>query len=212
MALSEKSDQQGIAALEGTNTGGGDGVFGSGSRGVHGESITFQGVFGHSVENAGVVGDSDKFDGVFGLAKDPARAGVSGHNQAGGLAGFFEGHVVAFSKNNNDALVGTADGTGRGVVGIAKGAQAGVVGDSAGFDGGFFVARKKDKAGVSGHNTVPGGLAGFFEGTVVATGDITGGGISLKQLRDAIQQHGAVINVLQGQIGELAARLSAGGL
>ena len=222
MALSEKSDQANIPALEGTNIGGGDGVFGSGVRGVHGESVTFQGVFGHSVENAGIVGDSDKFDGVFGSAHDPARAGVSGHNVAGGLGGFFDGHVVvtghqgnfpALSGNNDangDGVTGTS-GNGRGVVGLSTN-QAGVVGDSQGFDGGFFVARKKDKAGVSGHNAVPGGLAGFFEGTVIATGDITGGGISLTQLRNTIQQQGQTIAVLANQIGQLSARLSAAGL
>jgi hypothetical protein len=72
----------------------GDGVFGTGRRGVVGESDTFQGVFGHSRANAGVVGVSEEFDGVFGESKKATAAGVSGHNAAGGLAGFFEGDVV----------------------------------------------------------------------------------------------------------------------
>ncbi len=71
----------------------GDGVFGTGIRGVVGESDTFQGVFGHSRANAGVVGESEEFDGVFGMSKKATAAGVSGHNAAGGLAGFFEGDV-----------------------------------------------------------------------------------------------------------------------
>ncbi len=72
----------------------GDGVVGKGRRGVVGESDTFQGVFGHSRANAGVVGESEEFDGVFGMSKKATAAGVSGHNAAGGLAGFFEGDVV----------------------------------------------------------------------------------------------------------------------
>ena len=71
----------------------GDGVSGTGRRGVVGESDTFQGVFGHSRANAGVVGESEEFDGVFGMSKNATAAGVSGHNAAGGLAGFFEGDV-----------------------------------------------------------------------------------------------------------------------
>ena len=71
----------------------GDGVVGKGRRGVVGESDTFQGVFGHSRANAGVVGESEEFDGVFGMSRKATAAGVSGHNAAGGLAGFFEGDV-----------------------------------------------------------------------------------------------------------------------
>jgi hypothetical protein len=78
----------------GISEGSGDGVVGKGRRGVVGESDTFQGVFGHSRANAGVVGESEEFDGVFGMSKKATAAGVSGHNAAGGLAGFFEGDVV----------------------------------------------------------------------------------------------------------------------
>jgi hypothetical protein len=76
----------------------GDGVFGSGRRGVVGESDLFQGVFGHSRANSGVVGVSEESDGVFGESKKATAAGVSGHNAAGGLAGFFEGDVVVTGK------------------------------------------------------------------------------------------------------------------
>lgn len=71
----------------------GDGVVGTGHRGVVGLSDDFQGVYGHSVQNAGVVGESEEFDGVFGVAHRPEKAAVSGHNP-GGLAGFFDGDVV----------------------------------------------------------------------------------------------------------------------
>jgi hypothetical protein len=73
---------------------GGDGVVGKGRRGVVGESDAYQGVYGHSKTNAGVVGESDEGDGVFGVSKKATSAGVSGHNTAGGLAGFFEGNVA----------------------------------------------------------------------------------------------------------------------
>jgi hypothetical protein len=72
----------------------GDGVVGRGHRGVVGESDEFQGVFGHSRGNAGVVGESDEFDGVWGLSHSAKAAGVSGHNDAGGLAAFFDGNVM----------------------------------------------------------------------------------------------------------------------
>jgi len=62
-------------------------------RGVVGSSDTWQGVYGSSKTNAGVVGESDEFDGVFGVSKKATSAGVSGHNSAGGLAGYFEGNV-----------------------------------------------------------------------------------------------------------------------
>jgi len=72
---------------------GGDGVVGKGRRGVVGMSVEFQGVYGHSDQNAGVVGESNDFDGVYGVSHNLAAAGVSGHNP-GGRAGFFEGNVV----------------------------------------------------------------------------------------------------------------------
>ncbi len=72
----------------------GDGVVGRGHRGVVGESREFQGVYGHSEQNAGVVGESSQFDGVFGVSHSAKSAGVSGHNDQGGFAGFFEGKVT----------------------------------------------------------------------------------------------------------------------
>jgi hypothetical protein len=220
MALEEKSDVNVTPAIRGVNTANGDGVVGSGARGVVGTSETFQGVFGFSRDNAGVVGESEHFDGVFGVAREAAHAAVSGHNNARGLGGFFDGHVVvtghqgdfpSVSGNNDaggDGVTGTAIGNGRGVVGISV-SNAGVVGDSQHFDGVFGLAHDKDRAGVSGHNQVPGGLAGFFEGNVIVTGDISGGGGSLQQLRDAVQQQGATISALIGEISALAGRVGA---
>lgn len=63
-------------------------------RGVAGFSKTKQGVYGFSEIQAGVVGESDSFDGVFGISHSNQHAAVSGHNTAGGMAGFFDGNVV----------------------------------------------------------------------------------------------------------------------
>jgi hypothetical protein len=72
-----------------------------------------------------------------------------------------------------------ADGTGAGVYGDSKGKGPGVVGESDNFDGVFGISHNPNTAGVSGHNTKPdgsdnpGGLAGFFGGNVIVTGDIS---------------------------------------
>jgi hypothetical protein len=59
--------------------------------------------------------------------------------------------------------------TGQGVYGHSK-KQAGVVGESSDFDGVYGISHNQSAAGVSGHN--PGGLAGYFDGNVIVTGDI----------------------------------------
>ena len=62
--------------------------------GVFGKSQTGRGVYGSSDSQAGVVGESNSFDGVFGISHSNLHAAVSGHNTAGGMAGFFDGDVV----------------------------------------------------------------------------------------------------------------------
>lgn len=62
--------------------------------GVWGSSNSWRGVYGQSNSNAGVVGVSQSFDGVFGESHSNSSAGVSGHNTAGGFAGYFVGNVV----------------------------------------------------------------------------------------------------------------------
>ena len=59
--------------------------------------------------------------------------------------------------------------TGQAVYGHSK-QQAGVVGESDAFDGVFGISHNPQAAGVSGHN--PGGMAGYFEGDVLVTGDV----------------------------------------
>ena len=102
----------------------GDGVVGTGRRGVVGQSFSFQGVFGKSTQNAGVVGESDLLHGVFGVGHNPNGGGVFGSNDRGGvgvigvsdagigvsgkggfLAGRFEGDVEV----TGDIRLGNAD-------------------------------------------------------------------------------------------------------
>lgn len=87
----------GFAGVSGRNMlpQGGNGVLGTSDvgRGVGGFSRTWQGVYGHSEINAGVVGESEQLDGVFGVSKSPEHAGVSGHNDVGGWAGWFGAKV-----------------------------------------------------------------------------------------------------------------------
>jgi hypothetical protein len=147
----------------------GFGVIGlaKGGRGVAGFSDSFQGVFGHSNKNAGVVGESEGFDGVFGRSKTNTAAGVSGHNDAGGVG-----------------VIGVATG-GRGVAGFSDGANgvfghskqnAGVHGESDLFDGVFGVSHQTNRAGISGRclnldgSVNREGLAGFFDGRVDISG------------------------------------------
>lgn len=171
------SNIQAVPGVYGDNTAGGDGVYGTGRRGVVGESATFQGVYGHSTDNAGVVGESDHLHGIFGVCHNPHGAGVYGTNdQQGGFG------VQGFNPVG-DGVIGTGI---RGVVGQSDTFQgvygssrdnAGVVGESAQFDGVFGVSHNPSAAGVSGHSVNPdgtpnqNGLAGFFDGTVTVTGN-----------------------------------------
>jgi hypothetical protein len=94
--------------------------------GVYGESRTKYGVYGHGLgprqtgkaDGAGVFGESQHFDGVFGIShagpNDPggAGAGVSGHNDAGGFAGFFEGNVTVTGALTAQNVEGSVTVTG----------------------------------------------------------------------------------------------------
>ena len=59
--------------------------------------------------------------------------------------------------------------TGQAIYGHSR-QQAGVVGESDTFDGIFGISHNPQAAGLSGHN--PGGMAGYFEGDVLVTGDV----------------------------------------
>jgi len=162
------------AAVSGTNTGGGDGVAGTGWRGVVGTSDKFQGVFGKSVDNAGVVGESDKLHGVFGVCHNPRGAGVYGTNDQGepGAKGVFG------QCENGDGVVGTGW---RGIVGLSDRFQgvfgksvdnAGVVGESDKLHGVFGVCHNSNGGGIFGTNDA-GGFAAVFDGRVLIHDHLT---------------------------------------
>jgi hypothetical protein len=132
--LEGDSGISGVPGVRGTNSAGGDGVFGSASQnapgrgvvgvsqlatGVEGNSTDGVGVWGLSINNegvhgishgpmagvagfndnidpggAGVWGESQAFDGVHGVSHSQGHAGISGTNDGGGLAGFFQGRVT----------------------------------------------------------------------------------------------------------------------
>jgi hypothetical protein len=103
-------------------------------------------------------------EGVRGWSKNLSHGGVVGVNTGGGIGVF-----------------GLSDTAGRGVEGSSKDGQAvyghsvnqaGVVGESDNFDGVYGISHKPDKAGISGFNSNSNGLAGFFFGNVVVTGDV----------------------------------------
>lgn len=117
--------------------------------------------------------------GVVGLSDGPG-VGIAGRsNQGTGAAGNSTNGTGVHGVNeagNGDGVVGEGR---RGVVGLSKDFQgvfghsdtnAGVVGESQTMDGVWGVSHNPQAAGVSGHN--PGGLAGFFDGNVVVTGDL----------------------------------------
>jgi hypothetical protein len=74
-------------------------------------SKTWQGVYGKSDSNAGVVGESKSMDGVWGVCHSKDHAAVSGHNDAGGWAGYFEGgvHVTRDLTVDGDVILANAD-------------------------------------------------------------------------------------------------------
>jgi hypothetical protein len=164
--------------------GSGDAVRGvsTSGRGLWGQSNSWQGVYGYSTSQAGVVGESggngSGFDGVFGSAHASCCAGVSGHNDAGGV-GVWGGSTIGVgvygvSAGNARGVWGESD-TWQGVYGHSR-TQAGVVGESGavnqpGFDGVFGQSHSSVSAGVSGHNDA-GGYGGYFE--------TTGNGVALR--------------------------------
>ena len=145
----------------------GRGVMGvsNGNFGVSGESQLFPGVRGHSVNGRGTEGFSDNLEGVAGISK-----------QSTGVLGISEGSGDGVVGKGRRGVVGESD-TFQGVFGHSR-ANAGVVGESEEFDGVFGVSHDPARPGVSGHNLDnngnpnPGGLAGFFHGDVVVTGDV----------------------------------------
>jgi hypothetical protein len=115
--------------------------------------------------------------------------------------------VVAQTDTGDPAVFGTSD-AGNGIRGTSTSAQGvfghstnqvGVYGESDNFDGVFGFTKNQKAAGVSGHN--PGGLAGFFDGNVTVTGDVTLPGV--ESLHGIIQQLQALAQILTYQYGSV---------
>lgn len=117
--------------------------------------------------------------GVIGLSDGPG-VGLAGRSNAGtGTSGNSTDGVGVHGVNesgNSDGVVGEGR---RGVAGFSKDFQgvyghsdsnAGVVGESQRMDGVWGVTHNPQAAAVSGHN--PNGMAGYFDGNVVVTGDL----------------------------------------
>lgn len=127
----------------------GDGVSGTGRRGVVGVSDTYQGVYGYSRDNAGVVGESKNFHGVFAVSHGSNNGGVIGSNDAGGFG------VIGISNTN----VGVSGESGTGI---------GVRGQSEKFQGVF--GHSRDNAGVVGVSDTMTGVWGECTATDKGTG------------------------------------------
>jgi hypothetical protein len=157
-------------AIVGTSTSG-IGVWGGSqtSTGVGGMTGTAYGVHGVSTTGHGVHGDATGAGGygVVGTTVDGTNPAVWGENRSntGGVG--VRGDAVA-----GTGVAGVSNSF-RGVAGFST-TNAGVYGESANFDGVFGVSNNKNSAGVSGHN--PGGMAGYFDGNLVCTGNISCGG------------------------------------
>jgi hypothetical protein len=186
-----------IPGVSGENTAGGDGVRGtsntgtgiigtsengvgvwggsSTSSGVGGMSSTGYGVHGVSSSHHGVHGDSDKGTGVYGRSTALANQG-----QAGVVGEAFDA-VGVFGKSQSSTGVGGLSNTGIGVHGVSEN-WMGVFGSSKSTNGGAGVMGEGDSgSGVIGKSVGGVGVwgiserghAGFFEGDVHVTGDIT---------------------------------------
>lgn len=190
MPIKETSSAATVPAVEGSNTAGGDGISGSGHRGVVGISQKFQGVYGKSTDNAGVAAESQKFHAVFGVSHDPHNAGVFGGNDAGnntgfGVAGSCDTNIgVAGDSKSGMGIRGTSQtstgilGTGRigvrgesptfqGVSGWSRD-NAGVAAESQRFHAVFGISHDPNNAGVYGTNDA-GNATGFGVAGVCST-------------------------------------------
>ncbi|HEY2495477.1 MAG TPA: hypothetical protein VGK24_00280 [Candidatus Angelobacter sp.] len=115
-------------------------------------------------------GNNDNGNSVIGTSK--VGIGVWGGSQINtGTGGeSVSGNGVHGISDSGTGVAGVSN-TFRGVSGSSQ-TNAGVYGESQTFDGVFGVSNNLAAAGVSGHNK-PGGLAGYFEGNVEVTGDVS---------------------------------------
>ncbi|HEX6553921.1 MAG TPA: hypothetical protein VF026_14230 [Ktedonobacteraceae bacterium] len=118
---------------------------------VVGKSDVGIGVEGISTSGTGVKGDSTSGVGVIGLSS--TAEGVWGESQQG------------------EGVHGISHSITAGVAGYNDNQGAGVFGESQNFDGVIGESHSSQHAGVTGRNK-EGGMAGFFDGDVVVTGDV----------------------------------------
>jgi hypothetical protein len=137
------STTQNVPGVKGTNTAGGDGLFGdggSGGRGVVGISNTHTGVEGNSNSGVALFGSSNTGEGVHGVSHSSGAAAVIGINDNTGPG-------VRGVSNGFDGVSGTS----------LSSAHAGVAGTNTSGGMGLFAS---------------GNPAGRFVGNVEVTGDI----------------------------------------
>jgi hypothetical protein len=222
MSLNESSHSAAVPAVAGRNTAGGDGLSGSGHRGVVGVSDTFQGVFGKSTSNAGVAGESQAFHAVFGLSHDPNNAGVFGGNDAGkgtgfGVAGSCDTNIgVAGDSKSGTGMRGTSQ-TGTGVLGTGRiGVRgesptyqgvsgwshdnAGIAGESQTFHAVYGISHDPNNAGVFGTNDAGNGSGFGVAGSSATNVGVAGDSVSGTGLRGTSQTGVGV----HGRGGQLA--------
>lgn len=164
-----------VPGIIGVNTAGGDGVSGTGRRGVVGESDEFQGVYGKSIKNAGVVGESAQFHAVFGISHDLHNGGVFGANDAGGFGviGTCDSNIgVAGDSKTGSGVRGTSQ-SGRGVEGWSE-TNYGVTGDSQTFPG--VRGTSANGRGVEGWSTNNDGVWGITTGNAQNAAGVHGAG------------------------------------
>jgi hypothetical protein len=217
--LNGQSTQAEVPGVKGENTADGDGVVGTGRRGVVGESETFQGVFGKSGDNAGIVGESQKFHAVFAISHSSNNGGVIGINDAGGFGVIGRGRIgvtgesetfqgVLGTSRDNAGIVGASEKF-HAVFGISHGVNnAGVFGTN--DKGGFGVIGVSEQGiGISGRG---GRLAGLFEGNVEVKGSLNVQGVDLGALVQRIaqiEQQGANVGQLVQRVSSLEQKVAA---
>jgi hypothetical protein len=168
-----QSSTQDVPGVSGTNTAEGDGVFGSGRRGVVGESDTFQGVFGKSRDNAGIVGESTNFHAVFGISHDVHNAGVFGANDAGGFGviGTCDANIgVAGDSKTGSGVRGTSQ-SGTGVEAWSD-TNYGITGQSRTFPG--VRGTSAEGRAVEGWSTNNDGIWGITTGNIQGAAGVHG--------------------------------------
>ena len=178
-------------AVYGENKGRGYGVHGKAtqSAGVLGQSTAWFGVYGSSTNQTGVVGESSGHDGVRGTTTAENRVGVRGIANANGSVGVWgesAANTGVYGISNSGTGVWGASTTYVAVYGISD-SNTGVRGDSTTETGVYgsgrigvegYAANGTSPIGVlgdnNGSNTV--GYAGYFDGRVRVTGNLTKGG------------------------------------